>query len=302
MDPTPEAEAEPERQTTPFLVLQFFIFPMAIVAVCVTVFVVFGLISAERKNPRSYLAQVRSGGGFFNVDRWQAAFGLAAALETEKDLTQRDPGFVDEVVSLFEQSKSDDPLIRRYLALALGRLGDRRAVPALLKALQEGGGDPDSQTVIYTAWALGAIGDPAAAPELARLATQEDRGIRKAAVHALGALSGEDARAALAKALVDSADDVRWNAALALARRGDARATPVLLQMMDRERLAQVRVSDEGLSPEQTEDAVVQAVTAAARLKDEPELRTALEGLRQHDPSLKVREAARAALSSKAAS
>ena len=47
-----QGEEEPERQTTPFLVLQFFIFPMAIVAVCVAVFVIFGLVAGESKGPK----------------------------------------------------------------------------------------------------------------------------------------------------------------------------------------------------------------------------------------------------------
>src|SRR5439155_756835 len=43
--PGPPFGEEPpkERQTVPFLVLQFFVFPLAIVAVCVAMFVVFGL-------------------------------------------------------------------------------------------------------------------------------------------------------------------------------------------------------------------------------------------------------------------
>ena len=47
---------EGPRQTTPFLVLQFFIFPMAIVAACVAVFVIFGLISSDAKTARDHLA------------------------------------------------------------------------------------------------------------------------------------------------------------------------------------------------------------------------------------------------------
>ena len=42
----PPAEEASARQSTPFLVLQFFVFPMAIVAVSVAVFVVFGLIAS----------------------------------------------------------------------------------------------------------------------------------------------------------------------------------------------------------------------------------------------------------------
>ena len=282
----------PERQTFPFLVLQFFIFPLGIVAVCVAVFVIFGLIASEGKGARAYLADVRTGG---TNRRWQAAFELSKVLHARKDAVIADPAFAEEVIRTFEESSRDDPRVRRYLAVAMGRLGDRRAVPVLVRALDEGGTDgdqpADAETRIYAIWALGAIGDPAAVPALERMAAGEDAGVRKAAVHALGALSGEEQAAALRRGLDDAVEDVRWNAALALGRRRDAAAVPVLLQMMDREHLAGVP----GLTAEQQEEAVLQAVGAAAALSD-PALRAAVERLQQGDPSLRVREAARAAL------
>jgi len=284
---TPDAP-EPERQTTPFLVLQFFIFPMAIVAVCVAVFVIFGMIAAEGKGARDYLGEVRTGSA---NRRWQAAFELSKVLQARKDPALRDPKFADELSAVFEQSASDDPRVRRYLALALGRLGSARAIPALLGAAQGGGQAPDSETQIYAIWALGAIGDPQAVPGLVALVGAPDPGVRKAAVHALGAFDGAAAGDALAAALADPVEDVRWNAALALARRRDARAAPVLLQMMDRAHLATIA----DLTPEQREDAVEQAAAAAGSLGD-PALRRALEGLRDADPSPKVKEAARRAL------
>src|SRR5712691_4962544 len=155
--PPPEP---PVRQSTPFLVLQFFIFPLAIVAVCVTVFVIFGLIASEGKGPRQYLDEVRTGSA---NRRWQAAFELTKVLQAHKDPALKDPRFVDEAVRTFRESASDDPRVRRYLALALGRLGDRRAVPALLLAAKDSapdGAHPDPETQIYAVWALGAIGDP----------------------------------------------------------------------------------------------------------------------------------------------
>jgi HEAT repeat protein len=291
----PIPEPPPERQTTPFLVLQFFIFPMAIVAVCVAVFVIFGLIASEGGGAREYLSEVRTGGA---NRRWQAAFELSKVLQARKDPALTDPKFVNELITVFRESASDDPRVRRYLAVALGRLGDPRAVPALLAAVKSAdatdGPSSDSATLIYAVWALGAIGDPAAEADLVRLAKSEDAGLRKTAVHALGGFGSTEAGDALSAALADPANDVRWNAALALARRKDAAAAPILLEMTDRQRLAEVKE----LGPEQREEVILQAVAAAAVIPD-PALRSNLEKLRDGDPSLKVREAARRALGGK---
>jgi HEAT repeat protein len=292
--PAPDGDAPPEapvRQSTPFLVLQFFIFPLSIVAVCVTVFVIFGLIASEGKGPRQYLDEVRTGS---TNRRWQAAFELTKVLQARKDPALKDPRFVEEAVRTFSESAGDDPRVRRYLALALGRLGDRRAVPALLQAAKDSaanGPHADPETQIYSVWALGAIGDPEAEPALAELARSEDPGVRKAAVHALGSLPGEHSRAALTGALADGVEDVRWNAAVALARRRDPAAVPVLLEMLDRSHLGAI----EGMTEEQRVDALLQAIDAAHVVPD-ARLRPALETLRDRDASLKVREAARSAL------
>ncbi len=290
MTPDEAPPPETERQTTPFLVLQFFIFPMAIVGVCVAVFVIFGMIASEGKGARDYLAEVRTGSA---NRRWQAAFELSKVLQARKDKALEDPTFATELTKVFEESAADDPRVRRYLALALGRLGSPRAVPALLQAAKgPGGASPDSETQIYAVWALGAIADPAAVPGLVELARAEDAGLRKAAVHALGSFPGDASGAALAAALSDPVEDVRWNAAVALARRRDPRAAPVLMQMMDRAHLAAIP----DLTPEQREAAIQQAAAAAGSVPD-PALRKALQGLLDADPDPQVKEAARRALS-----
>jgi HEAT repeat protein len=299
-EPLPEAPAppssqdaapgdgEPRRLGTPFLVLQFFLFPMAIVAVCVGVFVVFGLIANEGKGARDYLDDIRRGGA---NRRWQAAFELTKVLQSGKDKALADPQFVPEVMEVYQASGSDDPRVRRYLTLALGRLRDPRAVPALSRVARGEGGVADPETQIYAVMALGSIGDPAALPALLPLATSSDAGMRKAVAHALGSLPSDESRAALTSALGDTVEDVRWNAALALARRGDDAAAPVLMTMLDRAHMDAVA----GLAEPQREEAIVEAVRAAAVVPD-PSLRPALERLRASDPSLQVREAAAAAL------
>ena len=286
-DETPE-EAEAPRQTTPFLVLQFFVFPMAIVAVCVTVFVIFGLVAGESRGAKEYLGEVRSGGA---SRRWQAAFELSKVLQAHKDPALQDPKFAESLLALFRDSKNDDPRVRRYLALAMGRLKDPRAVPLLIEALDEDSGQAaDAETQIYALWALGAIADPGALPALMRAARSADPGLRKTAVHALGSFPGDESRTALVEAVGDAVEDVRWNAAIALARRGDAAAAPVLASVLDREHLKAA-----GLGPELCEETLLQGVAVAPALKDDA-VRKALEKLRDSDPSLKVREAARRAL------
>ena len=288
-EPAPEAEPS-ARQRTPFLVLQFFIFPMAIVAICVLVFVLFGLVASEGRTARDYLNEVKTGSA---NRRWQAAFELSKVLQAGKDPALRDPSFIAEVARVFDESAGDDPRVRRYLAVALGRLGDKSAVPILLKALEEpaAGASLDPDTRLYVVWALGVIGDSQALPRLVALAANADPGLRKTAVYALGAFASDEARAVLVKALGDAVEDVRWNAALALARGGDAKAAPILLQMMDRGHLAQVAE----LTEPQREEAMLEAIKMAAKVSD-PSIRQALEGLRDSDPILKVRDAARSAL------
>jgi HEAT repeat protein len=278
--------SEAPRQSTPFLVLQFFIFPLSIVAVCVAVFVIFGMIASEGKGAREHLADVRTGGA---NRRWQAAFELAKVLQAGKEPALRDPAFTAEVVKVFEDAGGDDPRVRRYLALALGRLGDRAAVPALLQAVDDagaGGARSDPETQVYAVWALGVIGDPAAVPRLVALARGDDGGLRKAAVHALGAFATPESREALVAALADPVADVRWNAAIALGRRRDAAALPVLLAMLDPAPLASVP----GLTAEQRSEVMVQAIEAASAFGD-PRAAEAIRALRGSS-DLKVRERA----------
>ena len=118
------------------------------------------------------------------------------------------------------------------------------------------------------------------------LAHSEDAGVRKTAVHALGSFPGEESRTTLVRALGDPIGDVRWNAAVALARRRDPAAAPVLLEMLDRAHLGAIS----GMTEEQRVDALLQAVAAAAVVPD-ARLRASLESLRDRDASLKVREA-----------
>ena len=285
-----EAGSPPEGRGGPYLLLDLLVFPLVIVAVGVGVFVLFGLITTEGKGPRDYLDLIRTGD---SNRRWQAAYELSKVIQESNDPELSDPRLVGRMVSLFESAEGDDPRVRRFLALALGRLGNAQAVPALLEYLRgvRRGEGTDSETHIYAVWALGAIREDAAIPELVVLTTHEDPGLRKTAVHALGAFRSEEATAALERALGDPTQDVRWNAAAALARHGHPAAVPVLEQMLDREQLAR----SEAVTPDQTEEILLQAIAGAALLSD-ARLKARLTELGNDDPSLRVRAAARRSL------
>jgi epoxyqueuosine reductase len=73
--------------------------------------------------------------------------------------------------------------IKRNAALALGNIGDPRAVNPLLKVLQE---DDNSMVRGHTAWALGKIGGKKAKFALEKaLKTEEDREVGEEIIDAL---------------------------------------------------------------------------------------------------------------------
>ena len=180
--PRRTAPEEEQRQTTPFLVLQFFVFPMAIVAACVAVFVVFGLISSDAKTARDHLADVRRGGGMFGVKRWQAAFAFASALDSDEG--------GDEARSRAREGDAG-PLRgieeRRPARAALPGAGARpharpgRRARAARRRAQPRRAIQTAETVVHAVLALGVLGDPAAVPDLIALASQPDAGLRKVA-------------------------------------------------------------------------------------------------------------------------
>jgi HEAT repeat protein len=83
---------------------------------------------------------------------------------------------------------NDNILVREKTVEALGRIGDKRAVPALVSALEQK--DNRSETEVFTAiWALGNIGDRSAVPILNSLLEDKNKYVRYLAMEALNKLS-----------------------------------------------------------------------------------------------------------------
>jgi HEAT repeat protein len=294
MDKLVERESAPRSPfaAAPALAIQFFLIPMAVVALAVGVYVGFRSILADPRTPQDYLREVQMGG---STRRWPAAYELSRLMGDPA--VRADKTLAPALVKAFQQAEGD-PQVRRYLALAIGRL-DPPLPPDAMADLTHALDDPDSETRISVIWALGSSGDPAVVPRLIPLysAQDADPGVRKMVVYALGALPGDLQTPTLLAALTDDTADVRWNAAVALARKGRRDGVPVLRQMLDRQYVEKtvkrdVRV-DEDIDP--IADVMISGLRAAATLKDES-LRPTVTALSRDDRSLKVRDAALEAL------
>jgi HEAT repeat protein len=271
----------------PALAVQFFLIPLVVVAVTVVVYGGFRSMVSDTRSPQDYLNEIRTGG---TSRRWPAAYELSRLMSDPK--VRADRSLAPALIKAYEDARNDEPRVRQYLALAIGRLDPplpAKAIDDLSAALN----DSDPEARIGAIWALGSSGDPAVVPRLQQVFESDDAGIRKMAVYALGALPGDAQLVTLRTALNDSAADVRWNAAVALARHGSHDGVGVLRQMLDRPYVEQsvkreVR-QDEDDDP--IADVMVSGLRAAATLKD-PSLESTIAGLSQSDRSMKVRQAA----------
>lgn len=282
----PEDEEVSPRSPATRLVVRFFVLPLLVVGTAVGIFLVFSLMTFERRSPRDYLAEVRGGSA---GRRWQAAFELSRRIGSIKPGPERD-AIAAESLRLFQTlspERDEDIRVRRYLVLVLGKLGDRSAVPAILGAVK----DPDPETRLYAVWAVGMLGDPRGFDAVLEVSRDEDPGMRKMAAYVMGKLGDRRAVERLKVLLEDRVPDVRWNAAIALASLGDGSGITVLRSMIDREALGR----QAQLSSDQAEAAIVNALKAFALLRDEGSL-PLLEKVAREDPNLRVRDAARRAI------
>ena len=146
-----------------------------------------------------------------------------------------------------------------------------------------GQSDPDTQ--IFIIQALGNIGNEEAIPSIIDAAGSDDPGVRMMAVYALGAFSLESVRPTLYGALNDPSHEVRWNAALTLARQKDDSGLAVIERMLDREYIDRVA----NIGSEQQKDEVMANALKAVALLEAEDLRQTVEDLSRNDRSVRVR-------------
>lgn len=264
------------------ILFQFVVFPLGIVVIGVAIFLLFGQLASNEASIPSYLSDIRSGS---DHRKFQAAYELSKSIKRGE--ASQYPNLGPELVNVYRGAANDDPRIRQYLTLVMGKIGDRRVTPVLIESLKE----PLVETRIYALAALAELRDPQSVPAVIEATRDEEKDVRKTAYFTLGVIGDERAVPVLAAALEDPVADVRFNAAMALSRFGDERAAPVLLEMLDRSRLDRIA----GMRPDQKDDAITAAISAYAKLKGRDAIPD-LQPLADRDPSMRVRSVAKSAI------
>jgi HEAT repeat protein len=226
------------------LAVQLVVIPLGVVLFCAALGGLFLWLTSERKDMDDYLRALRSSSGtrrgqqaqfllnyIGESKRWQGIFDMTAQMSADRDrFLALHPHAVAEIVQVFEESAGNDPKTRRYLALVLGLLGNNQALPALRKGLD----DSDADTVKNCLWALARLQDQDSALRIIERTHSDESSVRLMAVYALGFMEGPESLNTLAAALNDPDDLVKWNAAFALAGKGDDAGRAVLTQLLDK--------------------------------------------------------------------
>jgi len=262
----------------------FFVVPLIIAVFAVLIFLVVRIMTSEPNTAQDYLEDVKIGG---TTKRWQGAFELSKILSNPKQVP-KDDRFVSELISTFKYAINDrDIRVKQYLALAMGATKDMRYTQPLIEELDR----PEPELIMAIAHALGNIADKSAVAPLTEILNHGEAKVRLQAVISLGKIGEASTLPALKEMMADPEANVRWDAAIALAKQKDASGQRILLDLMDRNYLDSFPNIDE---IEQVQ-AMMVAIQVAPFIQD-LELKRSLEKLRDNDSNLKIREAARIAL------
>jgi len=280
-----DSRAQPESGRKLFYGL--FIFPLIIAVGMAVLLCSVVLLTSENETPESLIAAIRTGSP---SKRWQKAYELSNELNQGRGMI-RSGGVMNEVIFILTNRKDYDARTRAYMALALSRFDDPQARTALRETLKT---ETDLDVQIHLLWALGTVKDDAAVDDILVYLGNESPELRKTAAYVLGVL-GQPHKSipALSALLHDQVKDVRWNAAVSLARLGSDAGYSELLKMTDRSSLTAMGTLDEA----RTEEIMITAVKGLMLLH-KPESRGILQSLSKEDSSLKVRQAAIEALKS----
>jgi hypothetical protein len=245
-------------------IVQLFVVPALIVLVIFGLFVAFNwLVRRTSMGPEQLIQGLEQGP---SIARWQRASDLAFLLPNERYAEFRRQGEPAAHLGRILNREIDsggmtegEIAMRFYLVGALGKFEVTEGLDALIRAA-ETNRDPAERLVRYAALEEIArraynmsrhtpprtLASPELEPALMRLAADEDPLIRGRTVYVLGKL-GTPAAIKRLEVMTDDADaSTRFDAAVALAHRGNDNAVATLAEMLDVDELVEATPPKEG--------------------------------------------------------
>ena len=266
------------------LFYSFFLIPFMIAVFGAVFFLLFKFITYETNSAEDLLNQVKVGSA---SKRWQSAFELAKILNNP-DADPLTDSFKDQLISAYERSVHDDALVRSYLAMAMGSTKDTTFGKILVSGLE----DETLETRVAAIQALGFLKYYPATKLIRNLIETTDTQTEKlTATIALGMIGDPSTIPHLKKLLEDEEANIRWDAAIALAKMGDNSGAYIIEGLLDREYLKKFKQID----PLEEKRVIMIAIRTASILFDK-KFEDKLSLLSKNDQDLSVRNAAIKAL------
>ena len=274
--PTPN---EPEKSILKVLFHSFVIIPFLVAASLVFVYSLFSLLTYEDATPFDYLNDIKIGGA---TKRWQSAFELSKILSSSDEISS-DDRFISEMINVFEHSKHDDNRVRQYLALAMGRTGNHIFIDPLLSGIE----DENTENIPAIIRALGLLESERAVQKLKLFLDHEDEHIRLQTVIAFGNIADPLAIEDLKKSLYDSQPNIRWDAAISLAKIGDDSGRDILLKLME----GKIFINFPEVDVREQDQARIVAIRAGVLLNDSI-INNLIQELADKDENINIRKTA----------
>jgi len=301
---SPDDALPPVEPPSAGFILQLFVVPAIIVSIIVLVWLLFTWLAQMGSDHKKYIEGLSRN----NEARWQAAFNLANALRAERGARNptlsTDPELARQLAGILKKeieggSTEDNPLeLRIYLCLALGEFKVPDGLPALIEAATTVRNEKEADVrraalegIALLAANVGGENKQFADNSkleavLLEAAADDDPRTRIRATASLGVIGTPRMLEKLHFMIEDANPDVRYNAATRLAQRGDEKALPVLLEMLDPDEKAGVEAEeDPKMQPFKRALITINALRAAGQLAQENkdadlgQLRAALEKL-----------------------
>jgi HEAT repeats len=244
-DPGPLPDLPRVEAPSAGFVVQLFVIPAAVVVVVIIVWLLFGKLAGGERDAMEYVRRLRSPSA-----NWRYAFELASLIQHDPKIGS-DPVLLGELTDLLAHeldNPGEDPELTQYVALTLGafktleaRTESGQTVDPLVPLARALDAKNPTKVRIAAAASLAKqaarlddqLDDASAVKALGAAASSGEPEVRQMAAYALGFFGGNQAVDILRERIgADEDRFVRYNAAVALARRGDPAALATLREML----------------------------------------------------------------------